>query len=236
MPSFVRALVGIGSCVAGVAGFAPVPAGARGLHLRMQMAMPAPPQPVAVPALQVGSSATVAEGMMSRYEERLGLYGNMLIANHGGEGHGGLDVPYKLMKLKDNKNLHMSEEEKMEWEKKLTGKEVEEGTKFDTLKGVASLVAIWTPLLYATQYVNKDLSSRNEKRAAAAYLVLLLCVPFNILLSGTVYPDAEWEKVQEVLTWLLVWSPAIAIWSLSKVLDGLREESINKELTTRVRD
>jgi hypothetical protein len=32
-------------------------------------------------------------------------------------------VPYKLVKLKDNKVLHMTEEQKEEWEKKLKGEE-----------------------------------------------------------------------------------------------------------------
>jgi hypothetical protein len=65
MPAFVRALVGAGMCVAGVAGFAPAPAAPqRGMQLRMQM-VTLPPQLPAVPAHQVGAS--VVGGMMSRW-------------------------------------------------------------------------------------------------------------------------------------------------------------------------
>jgi hypothetical protein len=35
-------------------------------------------------------------------------------------------------------------------------------------------------------------------------LGLLIAVPICILLSGMVYPDAEWEKVQEIITWLVI--------------------------------
>ena len=55
------------------------------------------------------------------------------------------------------------------------------------------------------------------RRQAIASFILLLCVPINIVFSGMAYPNAEWEKVHEVLTWFVIWAPAIAIWSLTKV-------------------
>jgi hypothetical protein len=31
------------------------------------------------------------------------------------------------------------------------------------------------------------------------------------------YIKYRWEKVQEILTWLVVWAPAVAIWAFTKV-------------------
>jgi len=82
------------------------------MALKMQLATPPPPQPVVAPA-------AASAGPLLRFEERVNP--DFLLAHGGGESHEGLDVPYKLVKYKDNKFLHMSEEERHEWEKKLTG-------------------------------------------------------------------------------------------------------------------
>jgi hypothetical protein len=194
----------------------------------MQLATPPPPQPVVAPA-------AASAGPLLKFEER--VHPNFLLAHGGGESHEGLDVPYKLVKYKDNKFLHMSEEEKHEWEKKLTGEDVDEAEKKkEALLGNLKLFTLWSPLVYAYMWKNDEKGGRyffNDKTEAMYNLGLLLAVPICIVLSGMVYPDAEWEKVQEILTWLVVWAPAVAIWAFTKVLDGLRSESVGRELIDR---
>jgi len=217
-----------------VMGFAPAPVGApaRGMKLRMQLSAPPPPQPVLAPAHPMaGSAQQLSSGTMSRFEERVGLDGILLA--HGGEHSGGLDVPYKLKKIKDNEMLHMSEEKKAEWEFKLTGEEVNQVEKRnDKILGVVKLSFLWSPMILFANFLRNERWS--DDRTEAVYnLVFLLCVPINIVFSGMAYPDAEWEKVHEVLTWMVIWSPAVAIWALIKVIDSLRQESTGKELAER---
>jgi len=214
---------------AGVMGFAPAPClPARGMQLRMNLAVPPPPQPVLAQPM-TSSAQQLAIGTMSRFEERVGIEGILLAHGHAE----GLDVPYKLIKVKDNKLLHMSEEEKASWEFKLTGEEVNEVEKKQAKAlGVVMLSFLWSPMIIFANWLSKERWS--DDRSEAAYnLVFLLCVPIDIVFSGMVYPDAEWEKVHEVLTWMVVWSPAVAIWALTKVIDSLRQESSGSELADR---
>jgi len=167
---------------------------------------------------------------MGRYEEAVGLNGGLLLANH----EGGLDVPYKLKKVKDNELLHMSPEKKAEWEKKLTGEERDEAdVKREQAVGNFKLAALWLPLLGAFYKYKQDNVNMTDRNQAIFSFALLLAVPINVVFSGYVYPDAEWEKVHEVLTWFVIWAPAIAIQGMSKVIDGLRAESSGRELAER---
>lgn len=196
----------------------------------MQLDVPPPPQLLSVPVAAQQAAALPRQGMLSRYEESVGLNGGLLLANH----EGGLDVPYKLMKVKDNTFLHMSEEQKAEWEKKLTGEERDEAdVKREKIAGSFKLAALWIPLFGAAYKYKQDNVNMSDRNQAIASFILLLCVPINIVFSGLVYPDTEWEKVHEVLTWFVIWAPAIAIWSLTKVIDGLRAESSGRELAER---
>lgn len=192
----------------------------------MQLATPPPPQPAVVISLQqtVGSAQSA---MLGRYQENVAFDASLLFAHGGGEGHeGGLDVPYKLVKLKDNKVLHMTEEQKEDWEKKLKGEEFNAAEKGrDEFFGVLSILAVWSPFLYGVQRMRKERFT-SERTSAIATLVLLACIPFNIIFSGVVYPDAEWEKIQELLCWFVVWSPAVVINFMIKIIDGLRQNSI----------
>jgi len=220
--------------IAEVSGFAPASSGGaarRGFRLHMQLDTPPPMQLLSAPVVAAQQAAALPrDGIMSRYEEMVGLNGGLLLANH----EGGLDVPYKLMKVKDNKLLHMSAEEKEAWEKKLTGEERDEAdVKRDKISGAIKLAALWLPLLGAAYKYKQDNVNMSDRNQAIASFILLLCVPINIVFSGMAYPNAEWEKVHEVLTWFVIWAPAIAIWSLTKVIDGLRAESSGRELAER---
>ena len=146
------------------------------MALKMQLATPPPPQPVVAPA-------AASAGPLLRFEERVNP--DFLLAHGGGESHEGLDVPYKLVKYKDNKFLHMSEEERHEWEKKLTGEvyvpymssiyptcpfymlththththtqDVDEAEKKnEAILGNLKLFTLWSPLVYAYRWKSSE--------------------------------------------------------------------------------
>lgn len=155
----------------------------------------------------------------------------MMLA-HGGEEAHGEDIPYKLMKVRDNKLLHMTEEEKMKWEKELTGEErTEREKKIELAMGVGKLALLWTPVIMFGNYIRTN--NVPDKTGTVYSLIFLLSVPLTIVASGWFFPDPEWEKIHEILTWFLVWSPAVAINALTQALDALRAESSGQDLVER---
>ena len=237
MPSLLRTVL-VCAGVSAASAFAPgiTTRATRSLGLRMQIATPPPPLPVSPPqheqlAVDSGSASVLA----GHFDQQIGLSDAIMLAHGGGEGHGGADIPYKLMKVRDNKNLHMSEEEKMEWEKKLTGEaKTEKEKQVEQIVGAGKLAVIWVPMAYYGNMLRKMNKQNNGDKIQTVYnLIFLTSVPLAIVLSGWVYPDPEWEKLHEILTWFLIWSPAVAINALTQALDALRQESSGKELAER---
>merc|ERR1719199_1960094 len=168
---------------AGTSAFAPAPVPpTRGLGLRMQMATPPPPQPVVMPMQQqvaIRSDVGLSGG---RFEERVSFGSGMMLA-HGGGHEGGADIPYKLMKVRENKLLHMSEEDKMEEEK------TEKEKKVELAMGIGKLAILWAPVLYFGNYLRT--SNVPDKIGTIYQLIFLLSVPLMIVASGWVFPDTE---------------------------------------------
>mmetsp|Transcript_6537 Transcript_6537/g.14930 ORF Transcript_6537/g.14930 Transcript_6537/m.14930 type:complete len:260 (-) Transcript_6537:50-829(-) len=98
--------------------------------------------------------------------------------------------------------------------------------------GLLKLAAIWSPLLGLAAYLAQDVYHTDIFKISAT-MFLILAVPVNILISGFLYPGANWAQIQNLLSWMVIWSPAVGIWAFTKALDALRAEAAGQELVDR---
>eukprot|EP00960_Hanusia_phi_P044968 756959-Hanusia_phi.AAC.3 len=95
--------------------------------------------------------------------------------------------------------------------------------------GVLKLVALWLPVLGLVSYLSNEETLDNPDMQGIVKVATVIAVPVNVLISGFVFPNADWHRIQDVLSLIVITGiaalPSFAMWAYTQgVYNWVQEE------------
>mmetsp|Transcript_42395 Transcript_42395/g.133557 ORF Transcript_42395/g.133557 Transcript_42395/m.133557 type:complete len:224 (-) Transcript_42395:1091-1762(-) len=86
--------------------------------------------------------------------------------------------------------------------------------------GALKLIALWVPVLGLLSFLSKEETLDNSNMQGIAKVATVVAVPVNVLISGFLVPNADWHRIQDVLSLIVITGiaalPSFAMWAYTQ--------------------